>query len=119
MTQGGGVAAPIASQVFGEVLPYLEIKKDNEQEEDRQEVEVPNIVGMTEKEAKKTLEDVGLNLEVKIELEDNQSSEKNSIEGNGEMQNLQQQNTEKTITEQLPKAGIRIRQGISIVAYIN
>ena len=27
--QGGGVAAPIASQVLGEVLPYLEIKKDN------------------------------------------------------------------------------------------
>ena len=27
--QGGGVAAPIGSQVFGEVLPYLEIKQDN------------------------------------------------------------------------------------------
>ena len=27
--QGGGVAAPIASQVLGEVLPYLEIEKTN------------------------------------------------------------------------------------------
>ena len=27
--QGGGVAAPIASQVLGEVLPYLELEKDN------------------------------------------------------------------------------------------
>ena len=50
--QGGGVAAPIGSQVLGEVLPYLEIKKDNEQEEEKKEVEVPNIIGMTEKEAK-------------------------------------------------------------------
>lgn len=28
--QGGGVAAPIASQVLGEVLPYLEVKKDGQ-----------------------------------------------------------------------------------------
>ena len=28
--QGGGVAAPIASQIFGEVLPYLETKQDGE-----------------------------------------------------------------------------------------
>ena len=26
-SQGGGVAAPIASQVLGEVLPYLEVQK--------------------------------------------------------------------------------------------
>ncbi len=101
------------------MLPYLEVKKDNEQEEERQEIEVPNIVGMTEKEAKRTLQDVGLNLEVKIGLEDNQNSEENSLEGNDEIQNSQQQNNEKTITEQLPKAGIKIKQGTSIVAYIN
>lgn len=28
--QGGGVAAPIASQIYGEVLPYLETKQDGE-----------------------------------------------------------------------------------------
>ena len=52
--QGGGVAAPIASQVLGEVLPYLEIKKDNQDEEEKGEVEVPNLIGLTRKEAKKT-----------------------------------------------------------------
>ena len=31
--QGGGVAAPIGSQVLGEVLPYLEVQKDNTSEE--------------------------------------------------------------------------------------
>ena len=50
--QGGGVAAPIASQVLGEVLPYLEIKKDNQDEEEKGEVEVPNLIGLTRKEAK-------------------------------------------------------------------
>ena len=90
--QGGGVAAPIGSQVLGEVLPYLEIKKDNEQEEEKKEVEVPNIIGMTEKEAKKALEDVGLQLEFK------KSEEK------------------ETITDQLPKAGIKTKSGTIIIA---
>ena len=49
--QGGGVAAPIASQVLGEVLPYLEIKKDNQDEEEKGEAEVPNLIGLTRKEA--------------------------------------------------------------------
>ena len=89
--QGGGIAAPIASQVLGEVLPYLEIKKQNEEEQ--QEVEVPNIIGLTLKEAKKVLEDVGLQLEVK-------ESEDSSID---------------TITNQLPKAGIKTKQGTSVV----
>ena len=53
--QGGGVAAPIGSQVFGEVLPYLEVQKDNVSEEDvKTEVTVPNVVGMTIKDAKIT-----------------------------------------------------------------
>ena len=62
--QGGGVAAPIASQVLGEVLPYLEVKKDNETEEDvKNKVAVPNLEGMTIGEAKKVLKDLNLNLE--------------------------------------------------------
>lgn len=92
--QGGGVAAPIASQVFGEVLPYLEVKKEIEEGEEKQEVEVPNIIGMTEKEAKKALEEVGLEIDVK--------------ENNAE---------QERITEQLPKAGIKIKQGTSVIAY--
>lgn len=50
--QGGGVAAPIGSQVFGEILPYLETIKDNLNEEDIiEEVTVPNVEGKTLKEA--------------------------------------------------------------------
>ena len=52
--QGGGVAAPIASQVLGEVLPYLEVKKDNEKEEDaKNKVAVPKLEGMTIGDAKR------------------------------------------------------------------
>lgn len=97
--QGGGVAAPIGSQVFGEILPYLEIKKDNEESGEKQEVEVPNLMGMTVKEAKETLENLGLEIEIKEEEENNS-------------------NQEKTITKQLPKAGIKIKQGTSVIVFV-
>lgn len=94
--QGGGVAAPIASQVLGEVLPYLEIKKDSEEEEEKQEVEVPNVVGMNISQAKKELKSLGLEIEVK---------------GNSD--------SNSNITKQLPKAGIKIKQGTSVIVYQN
>ena len=59
--QGGGVAAPIASQVLGEVLPYLEITKDNELETDQiNKVKVPNIVGLSVDDANKILKEQNL-----------------------------------------------------------
>lgn len=97
--QGGGVAAPIGSQVFGEILPYLEIKKDNEESGEKQEVEVPNLIGMTVKEAKETLEKLGLEIEIKEEEENNS-------------------NKEQIITKQLPKAGIKIKQGTSVIVFV-
>lgn len=94
--QGGGVAAPIASQVLGEVLPYLEIKKDNQDEEEKGEVEVPNLIGLTRKEAKKMLEEVGLLIETKESLKTNLGED------------------DETIKSQLPKAGIKIKQGSTV-----
>ena len=102
--QGGGVAAPIGGQILGEVLPYLEIKKDNEQEEEKKEVEVPNVVGMTKQEAKKTLEDLGLSIDLR-ENELNTKTEENS------------DNQKDVITEQLPKPGIKIKEGTSVIIY--
>ena len=94
--QGGGVAAPIASQVLGEVLPYLEIKKDNQDEEEKEEAEVPNLIGLTRKEAKKTLEEEGLLIETKESLKTNLDDE------------------DEKIKSQLPKAGIKIKQGSTV-----
>ncbi len=71
---GGGVAAPIASQILSEVLPYLEMKKDKAEEiEEIEEVEVPDIKNKTIKEAKKILKDVGLKLEYSDEVDENQT----------------------------------------------
>lgn len=93
--QGGGVAAPIGSQVFGEVLPYLEVQKDNVSEEDvKTEVTVPNVVGMTIKDAKKALEEVGLGLDYEETEEDV---------------------PEKVVTKQTPVNGIKIYEGTNVI----
>ena len=94
--QGGGVAAPIASQVLGEVLPYLEVQKDNETEEDvKNKVAVPNLEGMTIGEAKKVLKDLNLNLEYNEENTENEE--------------------ERIITEQVPVSGVEVLEESSII----
>lgn len=98
--QGGGVAAPIGSQILSEVLPYLELKKDNtEKLEETFSVTVPNITGMSVKDATKTLSDLGLSLTY-----DNQDLE------------IDKSNT--FITEQTPKEGISINSGNSVYCKI-
>lgn len=98
--QGGGVAAPIGSQILSEVLPYLELKKDNtETLEETFSVTVPNITGMSVKDATKALSDLGLSLTY-----DNQDLE------------IDKSNT--FITEQTPKEGISINSGNSVYCKI-
>lgn len=90
--QGGGVAAPIGSQVFGEVLPYLETIKDGElEEEKKKEVEVPNIEGKTLKEAEKLLKESNLRLVI-----------------SNEQEGMNKENT--LIKNQTPKAGIKVKE---------
>ena len=98
--QGGGVAAPVASQVLREVLPYLEVKKETKTEE-VQEVEVPSLVGLTIKEAKNTLKEIGLEIEYE-KSEDEEIKEADSV-----------------IWEQLPKKGVKIKQGNKVIVQIN
>ena len=94
--QGGGVAAPIGSQVLGEVLPYLEVNKDNESEEDiKNKVVVPNLEEITIREAKNILKSLNLNIEV-------------SEDGLGDVE-------ERVITEQIPVNGVDVFEGSSII----
>ena len=94
--QGGGVAAPIGSQVFGEVLPYLEIKMDNEtQVETVEQVEVPNVVGMNLKEADKALKDVGLEMYIEDQTEE-----------------IDKTNT--MVSLQTPSQGIMVKKGSNV-----
>ena len=74
----------------GEVLPYLEIKK---QEEMVETVTMPDIMGMSINDAKKALKELNLETEVV---------------GEGE-----------TVTDQLPKNGIKINSGTKVTIYAN
>lgn len=100
MTQGGGVAAPIASQILGEVLPYMELEKDNTEDlEPVTEVTVPNIIGMTVKDADKILKDLGLEIMLNSEADIDTS--------------------QTVIVNQTPKEGIKINSGATIYCDIN
>lgn len=93
---GGGVAAPVASQILTEVLPYLEVSKDNISSEDiKMNVDVPNVVGLTYKEAKKTLRDVGL--EITLRNEEIEVSD------------------DYVISKQVPNSGVQILEGGSVI----
>ena len=88
--QGGGVAAPVGGQIFSEILPYLEVNQGNTEEiEQKVEVEVPEVVGMSIKEAEKVLKEK--ELEVKI---------------SNETENLDKENT--IITNQIPRSGLTV-----------
>ena len=94
--QGGGVAAPVGGQVLSEVLPYLELTKDNETEENKKaQVEVPNVEGITVQEAIKVLKEMNLELQIQDEPE----------------------NLDKTtvIKRQLPKEGISVYEGTKVI----
>lgn len=92
MNQGGGVAAPVAGEILGEVLPYLEITKKTEEVDEK--ISMPNVTGLTFKEAKNILKE-------------------------SEIETDSQLGDESTITEQLPKAGIEITTGTKVKLYSN
>ena len=74
--QGGAVAAPVGGQILSEVLPYLELTKDNSEEvEVKEEIEVPEIRGKNLKEASKILKDLGLGIETDKQIESNINKE--------------------------------------------
>ena len=94
--QGGGVAAPVGGQVFSEILPYLEVNQGNTEEiEEIEQVETPDIIGKTIKEA----ENIWKENELELDIE-NESGEldKESV----------------IIKEQIPKPGINIKKGSKI-----
>ncbi len=88
--QGGGVAAPVGGQIFSEILPYLDVVQGNQDEvEPKEEVVVPDIIGMSINQAQKVLKENGL--EIKL-TEDDESINKN----------------ETIVKSQIPSAGIKV-----------
>ena len=91
--QGGGVAAPIASQILGEVLPYLEIQRNIDEEDNSiKKVIVPNLIGLDVNEAKNILKEINLS------LDDSSINDESSI-----------------ITEQIPIEGVELYENCKII----
>lgn len=95
LTQGGGVAAPVAGKIFSEILPYLNIEKENE--EQINEIKVPDLIGKTIKEAEKILKENKL----EIQLDENETDK------------------EKIVTKQIPEKDVTIKEGSSIIVHTN
>lgn len=96
MTQGGGVAAPVGGQVFSEILPYLQVNQGNEEEvEIPEQVQVPNIEGISIKDAEKIIKELGLEISI-----------------NNNVEELDKENT--SVVVQMPKEGVTINKGSKI-----
>ena len=91
--QGGAVAAPVAGKILGEVLPYLELKQDNEETKETVEtVIVPDVTYKTIEEAEKVAKEIGL--EIKLTKEISKEDKKRIV-----------------VKEQIPSSGITINKG--------
>ena len=90
------MAAPVGGQIFSEILPYLEVNKGNQDEvEQIEQVQVPNIEGLSIKEAEKSVKKLGLELNIENDSEE-----------------LDRENT--IVTEQTPKEGITVNKGSKV-----
>lgn len=90
------MAAPVGGQVFSEILPYLEVNQGNQDEvEQLEQIQVPNIEGLSIKEAEKSVKELGLELNIENDSEE-----------------LDKGNT--VVTEQTPKEGITVNKGSKV-----
>ena len=89
--QGGVVAAPLAGEVLAEVLSYLEIKK---QEEEKEYVSVPEVTGLSVKEAKKIVKESNLQTILEEDLAD-----------------------DSIVKDQIPKKGIQVEKETKVILY--
>ena len=95
---GGGVAAPVASKVLSEALPYLEVSQDNLTQDDiKVNVEVPNVIGLTYKDAKKKLQECGLEIMHR------------------NIQNETEISDDLIISNQVPNCGVQILEGGKVI----
>lgn len=83
-------------------MPYLEVQKHEAEEEMIESIEMPDVTGMNVSEAKKTLKELGLEVDI----------------GNQSQEIEEQQNTEKTVIDQLPKKGIQVNSNATVTIYV-
>lgn len=87
--------------MFSEILPYLEVSQGNQDElEEIEEVQVPNIEGLSIKDAEKVVKEFGLEISVQ-----------------GEMEELNKD--EVMILEQTPKEGVTVNKGSNLYVKVD
>ena len=90
---GGAIAAPVVGRIMEEVLPYIGITPVySDEENDRRELTVPGVVGLTEEKAAAALEQAGFEYRVV---------------GDGD-----------TVTDQVPMSGVRIPASGRVILYM-
>lgn len=91
---GGAIAAPVVGRILEDVLPYVGVTPSySDEESDRREITVPNLIGKDEYECAAALENVDLQYEVV-------------------------NNGEGTVTDQIPAGGIKIPATGKIILYM-
>ena len=83
---------------FGEVLPYLETKKETN--ESVEELRMPNVIGISLKEAEEILKDMELEIEIKRK-------------DGGESESIDKENI--IVGEQIPPEGINVKKGSKVI----
>ena len=81
---------------FGEVLPYLYVKRRENEQDVKRTIEMPDLIGLSLNDAKQVLKELNLEIEV-----------------NGE------ESEKMVVKDQLPKKGIQVQEGTKIILYIN
>jgi len=88
---GGTTAAPFAAQILSEILPLLDVKKTDGSAE-RLEVIMPDVVGMSVKDARAILREKGIDM-----ITDGMA---------------------QVVTGQLPPAGAKVTEGFCAMLYV-
>ena len=93
---GGSMAAPAASQILTEVLPYLGVPSDDLSSEESSEIETTTLVDVRNKtvaEAQRIIEEAGFNC------------------------NISGEDTSVLVTDQVPKPGTSLVEGANVYLY--
>lgn len=68
--QGSSVAAPVASQILTEILPYLQVASDSSNSSSTNTITLPDVTNKTIAEAKKILENAGFTCSTSADSQD-------------------------------------------------
>lgn len=94
-TSGSSIIGPVISQVLSEVLPYLGIASDAQEENNSELITIPNVTNKTVTEAKNILSEAGFRTQISI------SGDPNTL----------------IVTEQTPKPGTLLLKDSIVVLY--